>query len=199
MSDSSEEYNFNESASNYSSSEIESEIESKKTKIINHVDHLYGPLEVQSSFNYFVKSIEIGDTTEIEKYSENDNGINFEEYYNNSIFTRIIRVNMNYIKPIIGLLYVTNDLNSYFIIYLSVHSNFRRQGLAKMMLSSLAEFIKNDRQYNKVQLLVNINNKEAMKLYTSIGFKITEEEDNDFVYMSQTVDNFIKITNPLSI
>jgi len=172
----------------------------KKQKII--IDHLHGPLEVSSSFNYTVKSIKACDTTEIVKYSIK----NYNEYEDvfdrktanehrrESIFTRIIRINMDYVSPIIGLLYVIGD-NSYYIGHLSVHNNFRRQGLAKMMLSSLAEFIKVDNRYKTVSLTVHRDNTDAIDLYESIGFKNVDNKVYTTMEISTTdfIESILRI------
>ena len=192
-----EEYNFDDSASNYSEENIARpklvirvkkqkiardivEVETQSQKIGMEAPPIYGPLEINGHFDYEVIGITKKDTDEIEEYALG----NFDGYFRKkeiltfleeSIFVRKITLDLDHIKPIIGLIYVMPDENSYFIAHLSIHKSFRRQGLAKMLLSILAEYIKTDKRYKLVKLRVNKHNNEALNLYIKNGFKKTEK------------------------
>ena len=159
-------------------------------------DHIFGPLEVTSSFSWDVSTITEKDLNEIVQYTKFNCNYEFDfnaakETLDDSIFTRIIRVDMNYVKPIIGLLFVTGDENSYYVAYISIHQNFRQQGLARMLFSSLANYIKvSPSGYAGISLRVNRNNTEAITLYKSYGFKIIRSNIDDFV-MAESVKDFL--------
>lgn len=201
----SEEYDFNDSASNYSDtdnrprliirikkpkmSESSSGSESDESQVEINRECLYGPIELTAKFDYEIHSVENEDTEEIVQYAID----NFDGYFRkkeaqetlaDSVFTRKIVLNtrdLNNSSCIIGLIYANEFKNSYSITHLSIHKIFRNQGLAKMLLSLLAEYIKLDNKYPTVELRVNKLNVEALSLYKSMGFKKTSSSRDIFV------------------
>lgn len=63
-----------------------------------------------------------------------------------------------------------------FITLVLVSSRFRRQGISKILLSSVLSFCKL-REFKNCSLEVRKNNFSAMKVYSSLGFKVVEEDE----------------------
>ena len=180
----------------FEESEWESEVESEEESIKSEVNY-----KVETKLEYKMRPVKKEDieSDEIMKY---DNGFNFtdfqwdretlNEYFRDSICSRIIRAEMDYIHPIIGLMFVTPDEDSYHVGHISVHSKFRRQGLASMMLEQVSQFISEDNVYNfeHVRLCVYNDNKEARNLYEKIGFDI-EDSDEIRCYMKMNAEKFV--------
>ena len=186
----------NNNVTNSKSSENISESEN-----IRH-DIIFGPLEVTGSFEYKISRITYSDTEEIIKYSVKNYNNNYYRFcrtgiigmLSDSIFTRIIRLDLDYINPIIGLLYVISEENSFFISHLSTHEKFRNQGLASLMLCSLAEFIKEDRKYKYLKLIIHRTNTDGIKFYNKIGFTMYGIYE-DYYKMQLSVQKFITKAN----
>ena len=65
------------------------------------------------------------------------------------------------------------EKDEFYIAHLAVFPEFRRKGLAKMMLAC-AEEVARDKNLKKVSLLVEIGNEAAIELYRRAGFVINE-------------------------
>lgn len=138
---------------------------------------IFGPLQLTGEFNYIVsKSCEIDN--ELLGYIETiDEEIGCRTkiipLIEESIFTRTIRVDLGHTKPLIGLITVKIFNNSYNITHISIHKSFRKQGLAKMLLSILANFL-NEGELGLVSVIItedmleSVNN--AISLFRSLKF-----------------------------
>lgn len=160
---------------------------------------IFGPLQVTGEFAYSISNnCEINN--ELLKYIKNiDDEIkhhtNISQLIEESIFIRVIRINLDYINPIIGLITVKIHNNSYNITHISVHRTFRRQGLAKLMLMALANNlsadVKNANKYNLVSSVISENSKEGIALFRDLNFN---EMSIGFEYhMLKPTQTFCKI------
>lgn len=119
-----------------------------------------------------------------------------ERSFKYSIHNRIIRASLDYTYPIIGLLFVSNIYNSYHIDTLSIHPKFRRQGLAKLLLATLADYIiETEHKFPQVLLEVDKHNIPALTLYVKIGFHKTNHESNTQYFMVIPSEKFTKYFN----
>lgn len=108
---------------------------------------IFGPLQIKGDFCYnILENIKIDN--ELLEYVKHINN----EYYtkhidniiqliDNSVFSRVIRLDLGHINPIVGLITVSLDNNSYTITHISIHKSFRKQGLCRLLLMALANFI----------------------------------------------------------
>lgn len=61
-----------------------------------------------------------------------------------------------------------------------VRSNWRKQGIAKCLLTTALTYLK-DKGMNTVRLMVDTKNGNALSLYKSVGFEVVEEEKRYFI------------------
>jgi hypothetical protein len=162
---------------------------------------IFGPLDLTGGFSYFIiKECEINN--ELLHYLHSiDNEIGSPKtkiinLINSSIFTRIIKLNLGYTNPLIGLLTVVVINNCYRITHISIHKSFRRQGLAKMLLTILANSI--DPKYELVTSVILENMENGIALFRSLKFnEVIIETD---YHMLQTTNLFCNLTHsPIKI
>jgi hypothetical protein len=162
---------------------------------------IFGPLQLRGELCYNVSKTCDIDNELLNYIKIIDNEVNKKtkiiQLMEDSIFTRVIRLDLEYINPIIGLLTMKISNNSYNITHLSIHKSFRRQGLAKMLLSSLACFLKLDCKL--VSIIISKKYMEdAVELFRSLKFNEMTIENS--YHMLKPVHFFCKITNcPLSV
>lgn len=108
---------------------------------------IFGPLQLTGDFSYTISNTcEIDN--ELLKYmksidQETGNKTKIMQLIEDSIFVRTIRLDLDHISPLIGLIVVRISNYSYNITHLSIHKSFRRQGLARLLLSTLANTLAN--------------------------------------------------------
>lgn len=101
-----------------------------------------GVLDIRGHFDYSIADINVDlnrttcDEVLLKYLKFIDEKTDIEKLLNKNVFIcKIIRVNMGYIFPIIGMI-VVEKTDHYEITHLSIHENFRNQGLAKTLLFS---------------------------------------------------------------
>ncbi len=156
-------------------------------------EDIFGPLqvkgEIKGNFNY--------NTSEKLQISENlfdylKNNTNVHDIYSSvnemveSNFTRIIEIDIGNIEanPIIGILTVNCSNNLYDITHLSIHKSFRNQGLAKMLLMSLANYccIRSKCENDSVIITIPEHMDDLSRLVKRYNF--TETYHLNFYYVS---------------
>lgn len=94
--------------------------------------------------------------------------IELKSDFKNNPFTRLFAYCLN--DKIVGILEFNNLIDNYDIVYINVLQEYRRQKIATKLL----QYLINDAKKNNVRnitLEVNINNKNAIDLYTKLEFK----------------------------
>lgn len=110
---------------------------------------MFGPLQLTGEFCYNVfKNSEIDERTvrQVETYilsieDECNISIPINKLLTTSIFTRVVKLDLGYMHPVIGLITISADNNVYEITHISVHKMFRNQGLAKLLLFSFVSYL----------------------------------------------------------
>jgi ribosomal protein S18 acetylase RimI-like enzyme len=59
---------------------------------------------------------------------------------------------------------------------LAVHKNYRKQGIAQLLLSACENDYKNNSDLRQLQLTVFTSNRDAIKLYKKYGFSVAIED-----------------------
>jgi len=119
-------------------------------------EHLYGPLEINSSFSYCIRPMLRRDLVELCNYSGKNCKFKFDINYINqlyveAIFTRVLKLDLDYITPIIGAMIVSKDKMDYKITHLSIHKNFRNQGLEETLLCCFASIVDTNYEYISIE------------------------------------------------
>jgi ribosomal protein S18 acetylase RimI-like enzyme len=86
-------------------------------------------------------------------------------------------------EKLVGLLAIyLNDLNNIegYITNVSVVESFQAKGISSQLLSKTIAFTKL-KKYKRIKLSVHKENNYALKLYEKYGFKITEEDNDNFI------------------
>jgi predicted GNAT family acetyltransferase len=161
---------------------------------------LFGPLQLTGEFSYIIsKTCEIDN--ELLEYiksidEETEKQTKIISLIEDSVFTRTIKLDLGHTKPLIGLITMKIFNQSYNITHISVHKSFRRQGLAKMLLSTLANFInESEPKYELVSVVVSENEpntpNDIITLFRSLKFNEMIIEDDH--HMLKHTQFFTKI------
>ncbi len=71
-----------------------------------------------------------------------------------------------------------NYMNHRAILGMGVHRNFRKEGLGRLLIESIVDWVKNHTIIEQIDLWVLSNNTPAISLYKKLGFqKIGEIQD----------------------
>ena len=113
---------------------------------------------------YFVPKL--SKKVNIEEYAKKifDNAINFEAWNSDHLIGLIAM----YVNTQDSLGYITN---------VSVNSEFANNGIASTLLTNCIEYAK-EKNIDKINLEVNENNTNALKLYNKFKFEIYEEKES---------------------
>merc|ERR1719410_2637902 len=110
---------------------------------------------------------------DIEKHYVNIEGGNFwvaEEIGEDNKGSRVVGcVGVQPLKP--EEIVDTTSLKSYELLRMSVHQDFRRQGLAQKLLQHLEDYVRNELGGDKVVLFTLNEMKTACKFYEANGFQ----------------------------
>lgn len=165
---------------------------------------VFGPLQLNGEFDYNISDIcEINEETLKYVESIGDQKIKFINAVNASMFTRVIKLDLGYMQPIIGIFTVKLFNHSYNISHVSIHRLFRNQGLSKLFMTSFANYLSGE---NNVKTFVtcvipeNLVNGYSgiVELFRSLNF--IEVKMGTYKYMSIPTKNFIKLINsPIDI
>jgi hypothetical protein len=107
-------------------------------------ESIFGPLQITGEFEYTICEISQTDNelyTYIKNINKEINDIDIDINLKDAVFSRIIRIDLGHINPIIGFISMKIIRESYNITHISIHKSFRHQGLAKMLLMTLANYI----------------------------------------------------------
>jgi len=147
-----------------------------KQKKLNEV--IFGPLLIKGSFSYILDNVcEIN--IELLKYihhidSKNNQKTKIINLIENAIFTRVVRLDLGYTSPIIGLITVKIFNKSYNISHISIHEEFRCQGLAKLLILLFANYLYNEEKPELLQPLITCiipnNIDDLVSLFRSLKF-----------------------------
>jgi ribosomal protein S18 acetylase RimI-like enzyme len=162
---------------------------------------LYGPLELKADLDYEIVNCFQEDIYEICEYTKYNTDYEFtyndiKKIINESFFSRIIRLNLDYVKPIVGVIFVNKYSKHYDIIHLSVHRNFRQQGIGKLLVYTLANFLNNtdNKDIEYVGITIPASNHNLFRISQSFNF---EKHSRFFGYfdLRKKINEFIEIIN----
>lgn len=164
---------------------------------------VFGPLQLNGEFSYDIsKTCEIDN--ELLKYINSIDPTFFTRtkiisLIEDSVFTRAIKLDLGYTKPLIGLITVKISNQTYIITHISIHKSFRKQGLAKMLLSILANFINgSNTKHELISAVVPMENNDGTAFFRSLKFNEMIIENN--YHMLKHVQYFVKtIDSPIRL
>lgn len=166
-------------------------------------EYIYGPLQLFGEFDYSIIEAYQNDQellnyiNHIDQENKSNNSDNnttdIFKLHNDSIFTRMLKLNMEYINPIIGLITIQILNNTYNITHISIHKSFRGQGLAKLLLMTFANYIENNKKYNLITIILSENINKYCDFFRNLDFNETIINSN--YHMIQDINKFCKIIN----
>jgi len=165
-------------------------------------ESIFGPLQVKGEFGYDVSEVS-GVTKELVNYINSIGGVddlsilNLSKEIEGSVFTRVIRVDLGHINPIIGLITVEMLYGyTYNITHISVHSSFRGQGLANLLLMTLAKYISGKGQVivnEVVSIVIPGDMDDLIMMFRHLKFNEIRLDPN--YYMLKSTSQFVSIMN----
>ncbi len=171
---------------------------------------LYGPLQVKTRLNYSVEKMTNLDIVNVYNYVkkiEPDTKLSdLLEIIANSIYTRVVKVYFEEHIFIVGLILVGIRNRTYQIMHLSVHDNFRRQGLAKLMLMTFSKFVHKQTPYDLTKLglpdislcplhisvIIPKTSENFINLFTDLRF--SRIGIGPSYYMTKNIESFIELS-----
>ncbi len=164
---------------------------------------VFGPLQLKGEFNYEILN-NCEKDNELLKYIQNIDKENHKktkimDIIDNAVFIRVIKLDLGHIHPIIGLFTVKILNYSYNISHISVHKSFRRQGLAKMLVTCFANHLNSEINTNSlVTCFVSDEMENIVELFRSLKFNEIAI-DTDY-HMLKPTKYFIKlIESPINM
>lgn len=160
---------------------------------------VFGPLQLKGEFSYSINNTCVGPEQHLFDYvssiaNECDMRIDINGILNESIFTRIIQLDLGHLSPVIGLLTVKIFNGSYNITHISVHKSFRRQGLAKLLLMSFANYlIGQEPKLPMVSVIIPDELNDAMMFFRTLKFNEMYLMNNN--HMLKSTGLFLDIVN----
>jgi predicted GNAT family acetyltransferase len=172
----------------------------RSSKKLNEV--VFGPLQLKGEFSYEISNkCEINDELlKYINYIDEESGLKTKiiDLIESAVFIRVVRIDLGYIKPIVGLLTITGFNNSYNISHISVSDTFRKQGIAKLMLTCFANNLDENCIYTMICCIIPHNLENLIDFFRSFKFnELTLEHNN---HMLKTTKCFINLTNsPINV
>lgn len=78
---------------------------------------------------------------------------------------------------------------SIYLINISVHKDYQRQGIASAMMTNIINYYKTTMPEKQLSLNVEKSNTKAFNLYKKFGFSVIESDDEDYLMAHPALDN----------